>query len=341
MLPSGATKQLESAYRRGRTKLFRMRYGNPGAQARIIAVVGKSGKTTTAQLIMGLLLESGHSVAVFDPNAHGNSVGSLWRGLAAGNQQKAEFIIIEVSPELLRSDALKALVLDTVVVTNDCDEAAPLLQHQTEYAVIPEGHQFGALTIAEHQIVSFGTSNHADAKIEKAKLFRKGTEINFILDHHTPVDVATHLVGSANVSNVAAAVSAAYVLGVPLDTVAEGIARCEAIPGNFEYLESDGPFITVVDKAPDETSAELIIQSAKELAKRRLVVAIAIEDVKAGFITRMQQHVDRLVVVGKQNLPSSVETVDTAEEARAIAERAAKKDDTVLLLGESFIIENS
>lgn len=335
-LPPATVRRLEGVYRRGRVQLLRMRYGNPAANARIIAIAGHSGKTTTAQLIMGLLVEAGHSVAVFDPSAHGNSVPALWRGLNAARHEKAEFVIIEVSPELVQSEALQALTIDTVVVTNACHEAEMLLAHQIEYAVIPDDHKFGSLAIAEHQIVSFGKSDDADAKIEKVKLYRKGTEIQFILDHHTPVSVATHLVGHANVINVAAAISAAYVLGVSMSTVEEGIARLEKLPGNFQYIDTTGSFMTVLDDAKSEASIELVIQSAKELAKRRLIVALVAEELSPAFVARMQHLPERLIAVGGKKLPSSIEQVSDIVEARALAERAAKKDDIVLLVGAAF-----
>lgn len=337
VLPHAAVKHLERVYRGGRTHVMRIRYGNPAVGSRIIAVAGASGKSTTSQLLMGLLLEAGHSVALFDPHQHGNTVPALWRGLNAGQRENAEFIIIETSPELLRSEALQALAIDTVVVTNPSKEVDTLLAHPIEYAVVPDEVEFKALTIAEHQIVSFGESDTADAKIDKAKLYRKGTEVRFIMDHHTTVEVATHLIGRPNIQNVAAAISAAYVLGVPLDTVEEGIARLEAMPGNFEYISTDDPFHVVLDLASSSQSAESVIASAKELAKRRLIVALAITNPSDSLLATAQHLADRLVIVGKKtSLPTSIEVVANAAEARAIAERAAKKDDTVLLIGKSF-----
>lgn len=336
-LPPHAVKHLERVYRGGRTHIMRIRYGNPAVGSRIIAVVGSSGKTTTAQLLMGLLLEAGHSVAVFDPHQHGNTVPALWRGLNAGKRENAEFIIIETSPELLRSEALQALKIDTVVVTNHCKEADILLAHPIEYAVIPDVHTFKILTLAEHQIVSFGETDTADAKIEKIKLYRKGTEVRLLMDHHTPVEVATHLIGRPNVQNVAAAISAAYVLGVPLDTVEEGLARTEAIPGNFEYISTEDPFNLVLDLASSSESAELVIASARELAKRRLIVALAVDKPSDSLLASTQHIADRVVIVGKKGaLPANVEVVASPAEARAVAERAAKKDDVVLLVGPSF-----
>lgn len=328
---------VKKAVNRGRTKLLRLRYGNPSDGARIIAVAGQSGKSTTRRLLTGLLIEAGHKVAYFDPAEHGHTLSSLWRELGDAKRKKAEFIIVEISPELFANDSLQALEIDTVIITNDCAEAEPLLRRGIEYAVIPDERQYNDLAIAEHQIVSYGKSEQADVRVKKVKLFRKGTEIQLLLDHHHTIDLATYLVGYANVSNVAAAVSAAYVLGVSLDTVADGISRCESIDGNFEYL-SAGLFTMIFDTAQNERSAELVVQSAKELSKRRLVVALDISNASKTFIENLQNQADRLVVVknAKNKLPTTVEVVETPTKAREVAERTAKKDDTVVLIGARF-----
>lgn len=340
VLPAGAVQRLQQAYHKGRLQVLKFRQGNPAPNAKIIAITGAAGKTTTAQLIMGLLVEAGHKVAVYEPEIHGESANALNKGLQAAHAQQAEFIIIEVTPGLAKSAALDAFELDTVIVVNACPEATLLLKRAVGYAVIPYNFESNDLVVAEHQIASFGESEEADVKIDAVKLFRKGTEITLVLDQHTPLDVATFLVGRANVPNVAAAVAAAYILGVPLHALPEGIARLERLPGNFQYGTSNGQFTTVIDAAANERSVELVITSAKELAKRRLIVALAVEEVpKASFLSHIQHLVDRLIVVG-DDLPGSVEAASSAEEARAIAERAAKKDDMVLLVGKGFIINS-
>lgn len=331
--------RLKKAYHRGRMQFMKLRYGSPAQDARVIIVTGAAGKTTTAQLLMGLLLEAGHSVAVYDPGVHGHSAANLLRGLEVAKKQNAAYVVIEVSPDLLKSGALDSLTFNTVVVTNACPESRLLLARAADYVVIPDDHESGALAVAEHQIATFGNTTEADIKIDAVKLFRKGTEITFTLDHHTELQIATHLIGQANTRNVAAAIATAYILGVPMDTVEEGVARLEKLPGNFEYTPTEHPFTVITDKARSEASVEQVIMSAKELAKRRLVVALAITEPHTGFLTRMQQYADRLIVVGDSSrVPSNIEVAESPEAARAIAERAAKKDDTVLLIGEGFII---
>lgn len=339
VLPANTVQRLQQVYHKGRLQVLKFRQGNPAPNAKIIAITGVSGKTTTAQLIMGLLVEAGHKVAVYEPALHGESSNALNKGLQAAHTQGAAFIIIEVTPGLIKSAALDILELNMVIAVNACPEATLLLKRAVDYAVVPDGYEANDLVIAEHQIASFGDNQEADVKIGAVKLFRKGTEVTLVLDQHTSITIATFLVGYANVPNIAAAVAAAYVLGVPLDALAEGVARLEQLPGNFQYVTSSGQFTTVIDSAKNEQSAELIVASGKELAKRRLIVALAIESPKAGFLNHIQHQVDRLVVVG-EDLPGAVEAANTAEEAQAIAERAAKKDDLVVLIGKPFIIKD-
>jgi UDP-N-acetylmuramoyl-L-alanyl-D-glutamate--2,6-diaminopimelate ligase len=341
-LPKRLAKNATELYRRGRAKFISARYGNPAETVRVIAIVGPYGKTTTARLVGELLKEAGRTVAVRVNDDAGQTsddfVSLLQQDLKKSKQQKMEFFILEATPALLASGALSGVVLDTVVVTGASKETDTLLEQAVNYAVVPDDHHFGALAIAEHQIISFGEQDSAEAKIDKLTLYRKGTEIEMTIDHHTALTVATHLVGKANAYNLAAAIAAAYVLGVAFDTVEEGAAHLEGLKGNYQYLPGDHPYVLVVDAAQTDRSVELVVGSAKQLAKRRLIVALCADSISDDLIASVKKKADRLVLVTKKELAlPGVEVVTTTEEAVLIAQRAAKKEDTVLLLGEPFV----
>src|SRR5690606_8900789 len=155
VVPAGAVQRLQQVYYQGRLRVLKFRHGNPAPHAKIIAVTGAVGKTTTSQLIMNLLVESGHKVAVIDPRPHGESHSALTKGLHAAHAQAARYIIIEVTPGLVKSAALDALELSTVVAVNACPEANLLLKRAVDYAVVPDDFPSNNLVVAEHQIASF------------------------------------------------------------------------------------------------------------------------------------------------------------------------------------------
>ena len=341
ILPERLSENVIDLYKRGRAKFVSAKYGNPASTVRVIAVTGKYGKTTTARLITEILKEAGRTVTTrIDGEGGGQEsdlVTELQQGLKKAKQNETEFFVLEIHPELITAGVLSGVTIDTVVVTSACHEATTLLERVVNYAVVPDGYQAGMLALAEHQIISFGEQEGAEMKIEDITLYRKGTEIQFTIDHHTSLTVATHLVGTANAYNLAAAVATAYVLGVALDNVDEGAARLEELRGNYYYVPGQHPYSIVVDKAHEARSIQLLLESAKQLTKRRLIVGLLADGISDETIAQAKKLSDRLILVSTAELAlPGVETVSSTEEAWLIAQRAAKKDDTVLLLGAGF-----
>lgn len=341
ILPEKLANNVIDIYKRGRARAISARYGNPAGTVRVIAVTGVYGKTTTAKLIAELLKEAGRKVAVRIDDARVDEsvdiAAELQVDLKQAKQNEMEFFVLEVHPALVEAGVLSGVSIDTVVVTSQCNEATVLLQQVVNYAVVPDGELAGMLALAEHQIISFGEQASAEMKIDGISLYRKGTEVKLTIDHHTSLTIATHLIGRANAYNLAAAIAAAYVLGVALDTVEEGAARLEHVPGNYEYVPDDHVYTTVVDTASHDRSVELVLDTAKELSKRRLVVAVVAGGLSDEIIAQAKKLADRLIVVSDTDMVlAGAEVVESAEEAWLIAQRAAKKDDTVLLLGKEF-----
>jgi UDP-N-acetylmuramoyl-L-alanyl-D-glutamate--2,6-diaminopimelate ligase len=339
ILPEKFAASVLEIYRRGRSKLFNVRYGNPTGTVRIIAITGAYGKTTTANFIEALLRESDRKVISFlnELRTRNDIVAWLPRELKKAKQSGADFCIIEIDPELMASGALGGLSLDTVVVTSQSAEADTLLEQAVNYVVVPDDYQGAMLAIAEHQIITFGELESAEAKIDEVTLYRKGTEVKLTIDHHTSFTVATHLVGKANAFNLAAAVATAYVLGVALDTIEEGAARINNVKGSYEYLSGDYPYSLVVDGAHSDRSVEFVMQSASELKKRRLIVVLETDNISEETIKQVKKTSDRLILVGQTVQLTGVEALPSKEEALLVAQRAAKKDDTLLLMGLSFV----
>ena len=164
---------------------------------------------------------------------------------------------------------------------------------------------------------------------------RGGTEIELVLDHQSKLELATYLVGEANVRNVAAAVAGAYVLAADIGTLQEGIARLEGVKGNFEKISSDKPYVVYADRATAAVSVGLALESARALKKRRLLVALD-ETVAKDSYELAKTQTDRLVVVGEGEDEPGVERAANVLEALELVTRAAKKDDLVLFLGKDF-----
>jgi len=330
-----------------RARVAAWRHGNPSRGLKLIAVAGASGKSTTISLLAEILQEAGHSVITLTDRGcqhdgqaiakrYDVSADSLQHCLTVAKKKAVDYVIIEVSDELVATHSLPTLLITMSVVTNDAPSAQALLSQPVDYTVVPSGFDVAGLSVAPHQAISFGEDESAEAQIISVNQRRKGTEIELVIDHQTKVSLATYLVGSANALNVAAAVSSAYVLATDRDVFEEGIARLERIPGNYDYVDAgDAPYEIVVDGATSEASLSMVVNSAKKLKKRRLLVA-ADDSVSTDHYPELKRLSDRLVVVSSAPELPGVDRADDMKSAFDLMKRSAKKDDLILLLGTQY-----
>ncbi len=320
-----------------------LRYGNPARGVKVIAVAGPYGKTTVAMLLSELLQESGASVMTLTnqgsfingkPINTGYDVSAdrLQQQLQRAKKQKIYYVILEVTEPLLATCALATLPIEMAITTGDSPSAQALLSQSVTSTVIPAGFLHGDVTVAPHQAISFGFEESAEAYIDRVTERRKGTEIDLVVDHQTRVSAATYLVGKANALNVAAAVSAAYVLAVKIDDFQEGIARLEGVVGNYEYIETDDVYDIVVDRVPTLESLELVLATVNRLKKRRVIV-VADSTIERETYQLIVKESDRAFAVTDGPDVPGIDKAASINAAVELAKRAAKKDDVLLLLG--------
>jgi UDP-N-acetylmuramoyl-L-alanyl-D-glutamate--2,6-diaminopimelate ligase len=332
-----------------KARLAAYRYRNPAKAVKLVAVAGPSGKTTTALLLSEILQEAGNSVLTLTNHGcylngemqklhYDTSPGAVQRSLALAKRKQVNYVVLEVTDAFVATHVLPTLTLEMSIITGDSPSAQTLLNQPVNYTVVPSGFDVAGLSVAPHQAISFGNDEAAEACIRSTTLRRKGTEVEVLIDHQTKCDVATFLVGKANVRNVAAAISAAYVLAIDLSTLEEGIARLERVTGNFEYLSSgsnEQAYQVVVDAALSPESLELVLSSAAQLKKRRLLVAVD-GPLPVGHEKALKHYADRMIVVNNTLEIAGLESAASLQEAFDLVRRGAKKDDLVLLVGKEY-----
>lgn len=322
-----------------------VQYGHPSKTLQLIVVAGPRGKSTTARMLAELLRESGKRVAVFTSSGsaiedipytlqYAQSPDATQQAISAARKQRCDVVIMEQQGALNRGQVLATLHIDLALVVGEGEGVDTLLEQSLMYAVLPSGFNTESLIVAPHQLISVGHDENAEAVISDVKLYRKGTELTLTIDHQTVVTIATYLIGQANAVNAAFAAAAGYVLGVPVEVIPEGIARLEELQGNYQTIDHDGQYQIAVDDSTDRDGIEQLIASAKQLAKRRLMV-VSDSSVDSLVVRDIKLDVDRLIGLAGHSQVLTDEA-DSLEEAVAIALRAAKKDDTILLVGRDF-----
>ncbi len=303
VMPERGIRLAEETYRRARVKVVSARYGNPARSLRVIGVTGTNGKTTTVNYLNEILKEAGHTTAMFstavieingkskrnDLNATVATVGQMQRFFQRAKRAKVDFAILEFPSHALHQHKLDTVPVEMAIMTNLTQDhldyhgtmedyaaaKAKLFEKEPKLIVLnrdDEWFEYFDKFEATSQKITYGEHPEAEAHIDRIKLYRKGTEANVTIDHQTKLELATNLPGAFNAYNMVAAAAGAYLLGLKLTDIVEGIANLEEIPGRFERVETGKDFDVVVDYAHTPDALEKLLTTTKEITKGRVII---------------------------------------------------------------------
>jgi len=137
--------------------------------------------------------------------------------------------------------------LDFHGTMDDYFEAKRRLFTQTSRAVVNVDDEYGARLAAE---------------IPDALTFRTDDDLG---------DVRLKLRGRFNVENALAAAAAARALGIDDAVIKRGLEAVERVPGRFDAVDEGQPFTVLVDYAHTPGALEAALESARELARGRVI----------------------------------------------------------------------
>lgn len=398
-MPAGAVRTLEEAYRQGRVKLLSAKYGNPAKNLRVIAVTGTNGKTTTANFINEILKEAKHKTAMFstavieidgksqinDLNATVASTERMQQFFRDAKKAAVDFVVLEITSHALDQHKLAGVPIEVAVMTNLTQDHLDYHKTMEQYAKA-KGKLFGSdpkyivlnrdddwfdffdQFAPELQKITYGEHEEAEARIEYVKLYKKGSEATVVIDHQTKLDLATALPGKFNVYNMTAAASTAYLLGIPLQDIIEGVANLEGVPGRFERVAEGLEYDVIVDYAHTPDALEKLLEAVRAITKNRVILVFgATGDRDKGKRPIMGEiaarGADRIILTDEESYNEDPEQIRTQvrngievakgdgklteiADRREAIEKAlsiAKKGDTVLITGmghEQFRIIN-
>lgn len=302
-LPPGAVKGLEELYRKGRVQLVSAKYGNPAKGLKVIAVTGTNGKTTTVNYINEILKEAGLKTAMFstaaievagqrqlnDLNVTVATTERMQQFFRDAKRAKVDYVVLEITSHALQQHKLATVPIGVAVMTNLTQDhldyhktmedyaaaKAILFKDEPKFIVLnrdDEWFDYFNQFMAGAQKITYGEHENAEARIERIKLYRKGSEATVIIDHQTKLELATALPGKFNVANMTAAAATAYLLGVKLDDIVEGIANLESIPGRFERAVEGLGYDVIVDYAHTPDALEKMLDAVKSVTKNRVIL---------------------------------------------------------------------
>lgn len=391
VLPKSALIELERTYRKSRAKVVAARYGNPARDLRVIAVTGTNGKTTTVNFLNEILKEAGYKTAMFstanieiagvqtvnDTNSTTATVSKLQKFFHDAKKADVEFALIEATSHALDQYKFAGVPIEMAIMTNLTQDhldyhktmenyaaaKAKLFEMQPRFIVLNTDDKyfdyFNKFEASEQKI-TYGESDSAEVKIKSFKLYKKGSEAKLRIDNNVALEIATNLPGEFNVYNMTAATAGAYLLGISLQDIQEGIANLEGISGRFQYATSDLPFEVVVDYAHTPDALEKLLQTSKKITKNRTILVFGAcgdrDREKRPIMGKIAQDLaDRIIVTDEENytedakqireevivgfskkngkLPANIQEIPDRKEAIRKALQIAGKGDTVLITG--------
>lgn len=258
--------------------------GHPAAALTVIGVTGTNGKTTVTHLLGSILEAHGLPttiVGTLDGERTTPEAPVLQRLLADARDMGKKAVAMEVSSHALSQARVDAMRFSAAVFTNLGQDHLDYHKTMEEYfeakaglfrpdradqAVVNADDPWGRRLIADASIPTTGFSVSEISNVEVAP-------------RHTAFTwcdrrVEMGLTGSYNAVNALTAATCAVALGVPPDTVVEGLRAASSVPGRFEVVDVPGPVTVIVDYAHTPDGLATAVASARQLAGGRRVVVV-------------------------------------------------------------------
>jgi len=287
--------------RRALAKIASNFYGDPSSRLKLIGITGTNGKTTTTYLLESIFRKAGYAAGVIGtinyrfgqkttpaPNTTPESL-DLQRILQEMLNGGTSHVTMEVSSHGLDLDRVFGCQFDAAVFTNLTSEH--LDYHKTlEQYFESKKRLFSESLLESRKERRFAVTNLDDPRGEKIvkgidlPVFRYGMSppCDITADQvtssfeglscriRTPqgsLSVRSKLIGDFNIYNILAAVSVGIGMGLPLETLKEGVEGLEGVSGRFEKVENAKGLHVIVDYAHTHDALERVLSGLKGIVE--------------------------------------------------------------------------
>ena len=268
----------------------------PQKDMKLIAVTGTNGKSSVAWQLQHLLNCCGKPCGLIGTICSkwgSKEVASAYTTPDASQlypllaQMKADgctHVVLEASSQAIAQQRLAGLSFELGVFTNlsrdHLDQHGTMEEYfdvkQSIFTQCKQGlcnydDQFGLIIRGKYHTASYSLySDAADYTVYQRLSSPLGSRF-CLVGNQEIARVQLDSPGDFIASNAAATLSAANLLGIPLQTAADALRSCPPIPGRAERLNC-GNFTVMIDYAHSSDGAEKILQLAKQLQPKHLYV---------------------------------------------------------------------
>ncbi len=300
-------------------------------KVKLFGVTGTNGKTTTNYLIDAILKSAGIKTIrigtteymVVDERIDANNttpgIYEIFEMIQRGVQKGAGAVCMEVSSHALDQDRVYGLKFDVAIFTNLTGDHLDYHKSMENYyeskkRLFSEEYSKSAVINIEHD---YGKRLYSETTIEKCSFaVEKGDicakDVVFSLDGikgrlllmGKEVEFNSHLVGKHNLENILGAASAAFVAGIDVDSIQNGINNFRNVLGRLEKFEKNGAYF-FVDYAHTDDALKNVLQALKPFKKNRLITVFGCggdrDRTKRPRMARVAEEYSDMVVVTSDN----------------------------------------
>lgn len=283
-------------------------YDYPGKKMRMIGVTGTNGKTSSTYMLRDILCKAGYKVGVIgtikimiedeEMPIHNTTpdVIDLQEILDKMYKQNIDYVVMEVSSHALDMNRIAGCEYDTAMFTNLTQDhldyhktmenyalakaklfdslSAPNLVKSNKNAVINLDDELGSKTMIEHtkcNLITYGIKNDAVLKAENVEIKASGASFD-VKYKDDCVHFDLKVIGMFNVYNILGVIGVALAEKISFDIIKETLEAFEAVAGRFELVRQGQDFSVIVDYAHTPDGLENVLKTAREIAKKRLIV---------------------------------------------------------------------
>lgn len=302
----GAVQVIVPDAREALARLSSAFYGFPSSSMNVIGITGTNGKTTTSYLIEAILKEDGKKVGVMGtvnyryqgrvmpaPTTTPESL-DLQKNLRAMQEAGVTHAVLEVSSHSLDLQRVRGCDFDVALFTNLTRDHLDYHGSMEEY-FRAKRRLFTQCLNESRKEKRFALINMDDPKGAELSREAGGTLFRYGIHYRGEVwperveespeetrcrvvtprgswEVVSPLIGRHNLYNILAAVSVGEALGIPIQSMATGIARLKRVPGRLERVPGPDGIRVFVDYAHTPDALERALVTLNQVWPGRLIV---------------------------------------------------------------------
>ncbi|GGA16127.1 UDP-N-acetylmuramoyl-L-alanyl-D-glutamate--2,6-diaminopimelate ligase [Paenibacillus marchantiophytorum] len=283
-------------------------YDYPSRELTLIGVTGTNGKTTTAHMIDAILRYAGSKTGLmgnigtkigdtlFETDINTQEPPVLQANLRRMVDAGCSIAVMEVTSQGLDAGRVLGCEFRSAVFTNITQDHLDYHGTMERYIAAkglffsrlgngfsddPAKRKFAVLNADDNassvlrkltaaNVLTYGIREEADVRAEAIQLSPLGTSFR-VVTYNGTAEMQFGMVGTFNVYNALAAITAALAEGLTLEIIQGGLASLPGVPGRMEVVNEGQPFLVLVDYAHTPDGLDNLLRAVRGVAGQRVI----------------------------------------------------------------------